>query len=238
MAQTGMVGGMVSGSVDGSVSGSIDRGVGGSGTGGAGGGGGGRNPIRLRRAGRRPLNGAQSRLRRRTGGIERAGAEDEGFGSQAEVKKEASKREAKKFGAPAGPKGASTFGMAAKSDMANFNFNGRVGLAGGSGGSRHERSEQAKFERSVAGHGARIRAPREAARQWQGHAEVAPASKRRQIGLRGCIFAAAVYRVLGRAEAMHGRGLRGRPGNGMEMRFLEPVPGGGFTGFAGCFPSV
>lgn len=150
MAQVGMV----SGTVDGSVSGSIDRSVGGSVSGGAGGGGGGGTQTHSSQASWAPTLKAEQ-ASKTTGGIERPGAEDEGFGSQAEVKKEAPKRGTKKFGAPAGPRGASTFGMAAKSDMANFKFNSRVGLAGGSGGSRHERSEQAQFEKSVAGHGTR-----------------------------------------------------------------------------------
>lgn len=153
MAQTGMVGGMVSGSVDGSVSGSIDRGVGGSSTGGAGGGGGTQSHSSQASWAPTIKTGAAEQGSKTTGGIERAGAEDEGFGSQAEVKKETSKREAKKLGALAGPKGASSFGTATKSDMTNFNFNGRLGLSGGSSHSEHERAKEAKFERSVASHG-------------------------------------------------------------------------------------
>ena len=149
MAQIGMVGG----AVDGSVSGSIDRSVGGSISGGAGGGGGTQSHSSGASWAPTIKTAAAEQGSKTTGGIERAGGEDEGFGSKAEVKKEASKREVKKLGAPAGPMGASTFGMAAKSDKTNFKFNGRVGLSGSSENTQHERAREAKFESSVASHG-------------------------------------------------------------------------------------
>ncbi len=149
------IGGPVGGSVSKDVSGSVSRGFSRDVTGSVGGGGGGgrtgSHPSASSWAPTRAAVAAEKSAKT-DGAMNQGGGHGDAFQSQAQMGKEGAKPGAvKKFGVSGGSTGPSSFGMASKSDIAQFGFNGRVALAGGNN-RVHDDSEKAKFGREVAGH--------------------------------------------------------------------------------------
>jgi hypothetical protein len=149
----GRVGGSVSGQVGGQVSGQVNRGFSAN-AGVRGGGGGGKSQGSASSwAPARGSGGSEQSAGKAAAGMERAGHEESLSPSPSEHKSGVAKQGAmKKIGSPAGMAGGSSFG-GSKGTSVQFGFSGRLPSGGGSGGSERERTEAAKFAKSMAGHG-------------------------------------------------------------------------------------